>query len=220
MKFSLRNKWINLCKQRHIQHSTQFKNNNLPGFRVSFYMSYEQCFLNTRHFQILSHVLTYGSRSIHYFLYIHDSISFHPCSQNCIRGLQSWQWLDLITAPSRPKQASRLHCCRGRGEWRVTVSPVQEEFVKRWSPRGVVAPSPGSGHWAGHKHFQTEGSLIKNRNNENDKNIARRTALPRSCKEPWLQLIIDSTTYAKDSVPAVSLLTWPPHKLAKCEVKG
>lgn len=35
----------------------------------------------------------------------------------------------------------------------------------------MVAPSPGSGHSAGHKHLQTQGSLIKNRNNAKDKNI-------------------------------------------------
>lgn len=33
----------------------------------------------------------------------------------------------------------------------------------------MVAPSPGSGPWAGHKHLQNESTLIKNRNNKNDK---------------------------------------------------
>lgn len=47
----------------------------------------------------------------------------------------------------------------------------------------MVAPSPGSGPWAGHKHLQNQSTLIKNRNNKNDK---KKKTFPILCNKPRL----------------------------------
>lgn len=131
-------------------------------------------------FQTLQ-VLTYGPWSIQSHPLKHYCAFFQPYSKNCIKGPQSWQCLNLVTALSRPKSALRPTAVGAKGsEEPLSLSAsFRQKSPNSGVPGVMVAPSPGSGHWAGNKQLQTGGSLIKNRNNEKDKK-----KFPTLCNKP------------------------------------
>lgn len=102
----------------------------------------------------------------------------------------------------------RCPCCKGTGEGRGTVSPAQAEFTEGSRPRGDGSAVSWVRSLSWHTHLQTEGSFMKNRNHDKDKNIPhdvykRRLRLKKKKKSGPVSAISERT-----SVPMLKPHPW------------